>query len=221
MSLRDGAGNTGQGEPAPNPTIQREDAKKLKLKEPDVFRGERSKLRGWLAQMKIYFTLMGWANDHDQEKITYTTSLLRGDAETWITPYIENLKRPTWETWPQFTEELNNQFGIIDKKGEARNRLKHITQGKRTMTEYWNEFRLASSEAELDDATEGEWLLMGMSPTLQNAWGGESDPYESVDTLARWAIEKETKLTMIRNLQKGRETDHKATTTPRNPNGTY
>ena len=185
MSLRDGAGNIGQGEPGPNPTTQREDAKKLKLKEPDVFRGERPKLRGWLAQMKIYFTLMGWADDHDQEKITYTTSLLRGDAETWITPYIENLKRPTWETWPQFADELNNQFGIIDKKGEARNQLKHITQDKQTMTEYWNEFRLASSEAELDDATEGEWLLIGMSPTLQNAWGGESDPYESVDTLAR------------------------------------
>ena len=89
------------------------------------------------------------------------------------------------------------------------------------MTEYWNEFRLASSEAKLDDATEGEWLLMGMSPTLQNAWGGESDPYERVDTLTRWAIEKETKLTMIQNLQKGRETDHEATTTPRNPNGMF
>ena len=62
---------------------------------------------------------------------------------------------------------------------------------------------------------------MGMSPTLQNAWGGESDPYESVDTIARWAIEKETKLTMIQNLQKGRETDHKIKNTPRNPNGTY
>src|SRR6202012_1660297 len=90
----------------------------------------RSKLRGWLAQKKIYFTLMGWTNDHDQEKITYTTSLLRGDAETWITPYIESIKRQTWETWSQFTEELNNQFGMIEKKGEARNRLKHITQGK-------------------------------------------------------------------------------------------
>ena len=53
------------------------------------------------------------------------------------------------------------------------------------MTEYLYEFRLASSEAELDDATEGEWLLMGMSPTLQNVCGGESDLYESVDTLAR------------------------------------
>ena len=71
------------------------------------------------------------------------------------------------------------------------------------MTEYWNEFRLAASEADLDDSTKGEWLLMGMSPTLQNAWGGESDPYESVDSLGKWAIEKETKLTMIRNLQKG------------------
>ena len=165
MSLRDAASNTGQGEPGPSPTTEGDGAKKLKLKEPDVFRGESPKLRGWLAQM-IYFTMMGWANDHDQEKISYTTSLLIGDAETWITPYIENLKRPTWETWSQFTEELNNQFGIIDKKEEARNRLEHIIQGKRTMTEYWNEFRLASSEAELDDATEGEWLLMGMSPTL-------------------------------------------------------
>ena len=81
------------------------------------------------------------------------------------------------------------------------------------MTEYWNEFRLASSEAELDDATEGEWLLMGMSPTLQNAWGGESDPYESVDTLARWAIEKETKLTMIQTFKK----DGKQTIKPHPP----
>ena len=70
MSIRDGASNTGQGELAPNPTIQKEDAKKLKLKQPDVFRGERRKLRGWLAQMRIYFMLMGWANDHDQGKIS-------------------------------------------------------------------------------------------------------------------------------------------------------
>ena len=86
MSLRDGASNTAQGEQGPNPTTQGDGMKKLKLKEPDVFRGERPKLRGWLAQMKIYFMLMGWANDQYQEKITYTISLLRGDTETWITP---------------------------------------------------------------------------------------------------------------------------------------
>lgn len=62
---------------------------------------------------------------------------------------------------------------------------------------------------------------MGMMPALQNTCGGESDAYESADILARWAIEKETKLTMIKNLQRGRETNYKPTTRPRNLNGTY
>ena len=150
-----------------------------------MFRGERAKLREWLTQMKVYFRLVGWAEGHDTEKIVYTISLLRGSAGTWMTPYIEYLKQPTWTTWLQFAEELGNQFGVIDRKGEARNRLKNITQGKRTMTEYWNEFRLVSSEAELDDATEGEWLLAGISIALQNAWDADSNIYEDVYTLAR------------------------------------
>ena len=137
-----------------------------------------------------------------------------------MTPYIEDLKQPTWTTWLQFAEELRNQFGVMDRKGEARNRLKNITQGKRIMTEYGNKFRLGSSEVKLDDATEGEWLLAGMTTALQNAWGADSNTYEDVDTLARWAMEKETKLTMIKNLEGGRGTEHKTTATPRNQNGT-
>ena len=56
------------------------------IKEPDVFRGERAKLREWLAQMKVYFRLVGWAEGNDTEKIVYTTRLLRGSAGTWMTP---------------------------------------------------------------------------------------------------------------------------------------
>ena len=89
------------------------------------------------------------------------------------------------------------------------------------MTGYWKEFRLVSSEGELDDATEGEWLLAGMTTTLQNTWGTDSNTYEDVDTLARWAMEKETKLTMIKNLQEARGTEHETTPTLRNQNGTY
>ena len=101
-----------------------------KIKEREVFSGERSKLREWLAQMKVYFKLVRWANGHDAEKIVYTTSLLRGSTGTWMTPYSKDLKQPSWTTWPQFPEELQNQFGIIDKKGEVRNKLKSIIQRK-------------------------------------------------------------------------------------------
>ena len=128
------------GQAQPTITTVEGNTRRPKIKESDVFRGERSKLREWLAQMKVYFRLVGWAAGHDQEKIVYTTSLLRGSAGTWMTPYIEDIKQPTWTTSPQFAEELRNQFGVLDRKGEARNRLKNITQGKRTMTEYSNEF---------------------------------------------------------------------------------
>ena len=130
---------SGSAPPADNPgpaqpTIEG-NMRRPKIKEPDVFRGERVKLRECLAQMKVYFRLVGWAEGHDTEKILYTTSLLGGSAGTLMTPYIEDLKQPTWTTWLQFAEELRNQFGVIDGKGDARNRLKNITQGKRTMTE--------------------------------------------------------------------------------------
>ena len=42
-----------------------------------------------------------------------------------------------------------------------------------------------SSEAELVNATEGEWLLAGMTTTLQNAWEAHRNIYKDCDTLAR------------------------------------
>ena len=130
--------------------------RKPKIKEPDTYRGERHKLRGWLAQLQVYFKAIQWAEGHDDEKILYAISLLRDDAGKWITPYTEELIPSSWENWAEFAQELRNQFGVIDAKGEARITLKNMKQGRRSMTEYWNEFSLVASETGLDDSTAGE-----------------------------------------------------------------
>ena len=87
---------SGSAPPADNPVPDQPTIKgntgRPKVKQPDVFRGERSKLRESLAQIKVCFRLVGWAEGHDTEKIEYTTSLPRGSAVTWMTPYIEDLK---------------------------------------------------------------------------------------------------------------------------------
>jgi len=144
---------------------------------------------------------VGWQNGHYEEKILYATSLQRDDAGTWITPYAEELITPTWDNWAGFEAELKRQFGVIDTKGEARIKLKNMKQGKRSVTEYWNEFRLVASEAELDDSTGGQLLLGGMNTDLQNAWGASSEEYEDLEALAQWAIWKETKLATVRHIQ--------------------
>jgi len=145
-------------------------SRKPKAKEPEVYRGERRKLRGFLAQLIVYYRTVGWQNGHDEEKILYATSLLRDDAGTWLTPYAEERITPAWDNWAGFKAGLQRQFGLIEAKGEARIRLKNMKQGKRSVTEYGNEFRLVASEAELDDSTRGELLLGGMIAQLQNTW---------------------------------------------------
>jgi len=41
--------------------------RKPKATEPEVYRGERYKLRGWLAQLIVYYRTVGWHNGHDEE----------------------------------------------------------------------------------------------------------------------------------------------------------
>jgi len=98
-----------------------------------------------------------------------------------------------------------------------------MRQGKRTVTEYWNDFRLMASEAESEDSTGGELLLGGMVAELQNAWGASSEEYEYLEALAQWAIRKETKPATVRHIQGSPSTKNirRETTTPRNPDGTY
>jgi len=197
--------------------------RKPKAKEREVYRGERPKLQGWLAQLIVYHRTVGWQNGHDEEKILYATSLLRDDAGTWITPYAEERITPTWDNWAGFKAELQRQFGVIDAKGEPRIRLKNMKQGKPSVTEYWNEFRLVASQAELDDSTGGVLLLGGMITELQNAWGASSEEYEDLEALAQWAIRKQTRLATVRHIQGSPSTKNiqRETTTPRNPDGTY
>jgi len=197
--------------------------RKPKAKELEVYQGERHKLRGWLAQLIVYYRTVGWQNSYDEEKILYATSLLRDDAGTWITPYAEERITPIWDNWAGFKAELQRQCGVIDAKGEARIRLKKIKQGKRSVTGYWNEFCLQASEAELDYSTRGELLLGGMITELQNAWGTSREEYEDLEALAQWAIRKETKLVTVRHIQGSPSTKNvqRETITPRNIDGTY
>jgi len=81
-----------------------------------------------------------------------------------------------------------------------------MKQGKQSITEYWNQFRLVASKAELDNSTGGELLLGGMNTELQNPWGASSEAYENLEALGQWAIRKETKLAMVRHIQGSQST---------------
>ncbi|HJS82686.1 MAG TPA: hypothetical protein VJ742_07600, partial [Nitrososphaera sp.] len=88
-----------------------ERSQQAKPKTPDTFAGERTKLRGWLVQLNLYFNALGWGPSDETKKINYAKSLFRNSAEAWITPYEEEAIAPTWQDWTTFKAVLNQQFG--------------------------------------------------------------------------------------------------------------
>jgi len=206
-ALTGGAGNT----------------KKPKIKEPSTFHRERDQLRGWLAQLSVYFKGVGWETEYNNEKIVYALSLLRGDALKWATPSIERRQDVTWSDWDAFKDELRGQFGEIDEQGAARAKLMKLTPGSKEATEYWNEYRLIASQTRMDDTTLTYHLMKGFKTELQDAWGMDGSDSQDPQVVANWAIKKETKMAAIRHMRHGGSNKEKATSPAisRNQNGTF
>jgi len=197
--------------------------KKPKIKEPRTFHGERDQLRGWLAQLSVFFKRVGWEFEYNKDKIVYALSLLRGDALKWATPYIERRQDVTWSSWDDFKNELQDQFGEIDRQGAARAKLMRMAQGSKGATEYWNEYRLIASQTGMHDATLTYHLMRGFKTELQDAWGIDGSDSQDPQFVANWAIEKETKMAAIKHMRQGTISKEKAPSpgTPRNQNGTF
>jgi len=197
--------------------------KKPKIKAPSTFHGERDQLRGWLAQLSVYFKGVGWEFDYNNDKIVYTLSLLRGDALKWATPYIERRQDVTWSSWDDIKNELQGPFGEIDEQGAAKAKLMRMVQGSKGATEYWNEYRLIASQTGMDDATLTYHLMKGFKTELQDAWGMDGSDLQDPQFVANSAIKKETKMAAIKRMRYA--ANSKGTTassgTPRNQNVTF
>ena len=102
----------------------------------------------------------------DGDKIAYSKSLLRDAAAKWITPYAEGSRQETLTTWNEFVDALKSQFADVDAENTARTKIKSMTQGIKTFTDYCNEFRLTATEANYDDKTMQRVLLRGSNRVI-------------------------------------------------------
>ena len=194
------------------------DHQRPKVKPLPGFGGDRSQLRTWLVQCNMYFGATRVTSDRD--KIAYTKSLLRDVEAKWITPYTEGSRQETWTTWDGFVNALERQFGDVDAENTARTRIESMNQGVKTITDYWNEFRLTATEANYDDKTMQRLLLRESNRVIVDAWAQNNRPVVDVDNLAQWAIEKENRINFVKSLHKT-PTTSRTDNTPRNPDGTY
>jgi len=67
------------------PTAQRN----TKIADPEFFLGQKEKLRPFLNQLSMVFSLQGSYFNTDKTKVIYAASFLRDIAFEWFQPYLE------------------------------------------------------------------------------------------------------------------------------------
>jgi hypothetical protein len=72
-----------------------------KVEDPELYYGERSKLRAFITQCKLKFNCEANKFDNDVKRVNYASSRCRGNAWAWIELSI-NQGKSTYNTWEEF-----------------------------------------------------------------------------------------------------------------------
>lgn len=122
-----------------------------KVEDPELYYGERQKLRAFLTQCELKFNCEANKFDNDVKKVNYASSRCRGNAWAWIEPSI-NLGRSTYNTWEEFKAAIGRAFGEADSKEVARRKFKAARQGNRSAAAYWADFQRITADLDYNDA---------------------------------------------------------------------
>jgi hypothetical protein len=146
--------------------------------DPDRFDGSRSKLRGFLGQLRLKVSdRQRFPNDQDQ--LRYAASRLEGPALDQVLPYLRD-DRVDLANFAALIKILENAFDDPDRAGTAQRRLRSLKQGNKEFSVYYAEFQRYAPETGWDEVAKRFALQEGLSRDLQTALVAVDEP-ENLD----------------------------------------
>jgi hypothetical protein len=174
MSSVIGESSKGKGREDSKPQLTGNLHKEVKIKTPEPFKGERSKIKGFLIHIDLYFTFHASHFKSDIERILYVVSLLEAEALNWIEGFVVDYMKNTNErgatttamrqetinmfgSYQAFIKALQATFGPIDEERQAERAIQSLRQRGSAST-YTAEFqRWATKTGWNDDALRAQY----------------------------------------------------------------
>ena len=122
-----------------------------KVEDPELFHGDRQKLRAFLTQYELKFNCEQNRFTSDESKVNYASARCRSNAWSWIEPSILN-GQSRYTTWTEFKTAISRAFGEADTREVARAKLKKVAQGPRSAATYWAEFQKIIADLDYTDS---------------------------------------------------------------------
>jgi hypothetical protein len=140
-----------------NPTLTSSNDKELRINTPAKFKGDRTKLRKYIQDCKIYLAINRRLYTDNESKSAFILSYMEGgEADAWKEQYVSSITNPTtgvinFETIEELIKKLSESFNESQQKENALHRLTQLKQGKGAVEEHNIEFNLVRDQAGLND----------------------------------------------------------------------
>jgi hypothetical protein len=98
-----------------------------KMKEPEVFDGDRENYIPWMKAVKEYMTIRSIDFNNDATRIHWLGSLLKDDARQWHQNYVDTAEkefRP--DTWASYTAAMDHYFCDPHQKRNYTNKMARL-----------------------------------------------------------------------------------------------
>lgn len=187
------------------PILVGEIDKNLKVKVPDSFSGERSKLRGFLIQVDLYLTFNNKRFASDTERILWVVTLLQGAALNWIEGFVQDYLENTnkygqisndtmedktveiFSTWKGFVKNIKATFGEVDEHRTAERAIQTLKQ-RGAATTYTAEFQRYSTKTGWNDDALRAQYYRGLKDGIKDELLRRGKP-NSLEALIKLAVE--------------------------------
>jgi hypothetical protein len=180
-------------------------AMKIRIKDPDVYNGERAKLENFLQELDIYFTARQGMDDVG--KVLFTASYFRETAASWFRPYMAGYTKNGGIEYPEifgsyerFKSTLRSFFGDSDRQAALERKILAMTQ-KGSASDYVAHLQRLMMEANWrDDKTNMAIMLRGLKPEVQYETVKEDpDGFKEAATIA---VKVDNQLYNLKQLRK-------------------
>ncbi|KAI7019968.1 hypothetical protein KC355_g2898, partial [Hortaea werneckii] len=169
----------------------------VKVAKPDFFYGERTKLDDWLNQLMIFFKEEGITKD--AKKTITASSYLRGQAQQWIRPRLQEVlvtnkdAEGIFNDWNKFVEAIRNIYGLSNDRQVAVRVIQHLTQ-KTSTSQYTAKFREYSTKTGWDDQALITMYYRGLKDNVKDELMRSGAAQDTLDRMIEAAIEIDDKL---------------------------
>jgi len=150
----------------------------FKVAQPDLFYGDRKKLRQFLNQVDLNLLFYASSFQTEEQKTVYASTYLRGDAADWFEPYLRDFMSPGTNGWKAETTQIftlysnfkviiGKIYGDVDEKREAELKIRALRQNS-SVSHYASQFQQLKSRITWNDSALTAAFYAGLKEEIKD-----------------------------------------------------